>query len=124
MSDPAAPPSTSSSDVGEEIARSLSSIWQRRSGTRPSAATTEIANDVVRCVMEGAVGNPPPVAAEGEEAHDEQIDSPDSRAYRQEAVTAVAKLTKRKVKAFVPKRDEKTGAATETFILEARRVNY
>lgn len=123
MSDQATAP-TSSSAVGEEIARSLSSIWQRRSGTRPSAATTEIANDVVRCVMEGAVGNPPPEPNEGETAHDERIASPDSREYRQEAVTAVAKLTKRKVKAFVPKRDEKTGAATETFILEAKRVNY
>ncbi len=109
-------------EVSDEIGRSLSSIWQRRDGARPAAITTEYRGDVVRCEIEQGVA---PEPAEGEESKAAAVvGSTDSAAYRNEALAAVARLTKRSVSGFVAKRDPKSGLTTHTFILERIRVKY
>jgi hypothetical protein len=48
--------------------------------------------------------------------------SPESGDYRLEVISAVTRITGRRVQGFIPKRDAKTDVATETFILEPTRA--
>ncbi len=101
-------------EICDEIGRVVGSIWQRRGGVRPSAVRTEVDGDVIRCVIE-----------EGEADEDApEGASTESNAYRHEATSAVSRITKRSVSAFINKRDAKTGVATQTFILERVRTKY
>ena len=126
MSDPtseAPAQSDARTEISDDIGRSLSSIWQRRDGARPTAITTEYRGDVVKCVIE------PGEQAEAAEAEAEadagnRPASTDSNAYRVEAQAAVARLTHRSVSGFVAKADATSGVATHTFILERARVKY
>jgi hypothetical protein len=104
-------------DLSEELSRSLGSIWQRHAGGRPETTTVEISGDVVKCVMEGAVSSidtEPTVDESGAAV----LRSPSSTRYRNEAVAAVGRITRRRVRGFIPKRDEKSDLATDTYILE------
>jgi hypothetical protein len=118
MSDPSSAPAISRTreEVAEEIGRSLSSIWQRRGSFRPAAVETEYVGDVVRCVMER--GESP---AEDDAAG---AGPTDANGYGREAQATVARLTRRSVAAYIPKRNAKTGNASTTFILEPVRVKH
>jgi hypothetical protein len=108
-------------EVSEELSRSLGSIWQRHAGGRPSTTSVEISGDVVKYVMEGAVSSidtEPAVDESGAEV----IRSPSSSRYQNEAIAAVRRITKRRVRGFIPKRDEKSDLATDTYILEPVHV--
>jgi hypothetical protein len=91
--------------ITEEIARSLGSIWQRRTGERPSSINATFDGDVVRCAID---------------AGDQMID----RGYQQEACAAVTRIAHRKVSAYIASTDKDTGAATQKFIFERIRVKY
>lgn len=114
---------TATASVSDEIGRTVGSIWQKRTGTRPANISTEINGDAIRCVIEA--GEAAPVDPEAEVDPDAPVvGGTDSNAYRHEANAAVARITKRTVSAFIAKRDKKTGVATQTFILERIRTKY
>jgi hypothetical protein len=115
-----APAATS---VSAEIGRSVGSIWQKRTGTRPANVNTEINGDAIKCVIEA--GEPAPVDPEAEVDPDAPAaGGTDTNSYRHEANAAVARITKRTVSAYISKLDKKTGLSTETFILERVRTKY
>jgi hypothetical protein len=91
--------------ITEEIARSLSSIWQRRTGERPSSINATFDGDVVRCAID---------------AGDQAVD----RGYQQEACAAVTRIAHRKVSAYIASTDADTGTATQKFIFERIRTRY
>jgi hypothetical protein len=103
--EPPARPVVSESDLPQEIARSLSSIWQRRTGVRPASVSAEFSGDVVRCAID---------------AGDQEVES----GYQREACAAVTKLARRKVSAYIASTDAKTGVATQKFIFERVRIKY
>ncbi len=108
-------------DLTEELSRSLGSIWQRHAGGRPTATSVELSSDVIKYVMEGAVSTidtEPTV----DESGNEVLRSPSSNRYKNEAIAAVSRITRRRVRGFIPKRDEKTDLATDTYILEPVHV--
>jgi hypothetical protein len=95
-------------EISQEIARSLSSIWQRRTGVRPTSITADFSGDVVKCAIDG--GDP---SAET-----------DSSGYQHEACAAVTRIVRRKVSAYIPSVDSSTGIATQKFIFERIRPRY
>ena len=96
-----APPSRRLPDgLPTEITRSLVSLWTRHAGKAPTAARTEIRGNVVTCVLDDAVGD---------HKH---------RAYKREAVAAVARVTRQRVTSFISSHDGDTDVATEVFTLE------
>jgi hypothetical protein len=108
-------------ELSDELSRSLGSIWQRHAGGRPSDATIEISGNVVKFVMVDAVSAAAEPAEDGS-APNEAL-SPDSGDYRLEVIAAVTKITGRRVRGFIPKRDSKTDVATDTYILEPVRAH-
>ncbi len=112
---------TPRASVTAEIERSVGSIWQRRSGTRPSSVNTEINGDSVRCVIEEGEPEAAEPVTDGDAP---ELAGTDSNAYQHEASAAVSRITKRTVSAYIAKRDSKTGHPTQTFILERIRVKY
>ncbi len=112
-----APPS-----VADQITRSLGSVWSRHASERPSEITTEISDSVVKCTIKDAVASFNAGPAVEEDANGNGVaEEPrvsNQRAYRQEAIAAVARLTERRVVGFIPKHDKKTDVAIEKFILE------
>jgi hypothetical protein len=109
--------------MSDELSRSLSSIWQRKAGARPSSARVEFAGDVIKFVMEEPIATDPE-PADGEDGEDGAAEARtlDSLGYRNEAVRAVGKITGRRVRGFITKHDEKTDVSTDTFILEPVHV--
>ena len=103
--------------ISNEIERSVGSIWERRDGIRAGSISAEVNRDSVRCTIEAGKG----AVATDEEA---PLAGTDSNAYRHEASAAVARITKRTVSAYIGKRDDKTGIATQTFILERVRTKF
>jgi hypothetical protein len=132
MSDPQeAPTRRDEPDVlSDQIGRSISSIWERHSGSRPVSINCEIAKDQVRCMLElpdaievadsadDADGDETDACYEGSEV----VRSPQSSRYRNEATASVSRITGRRVLGFIAKRDPKTKSASDTFILERARV--
>jgi hypothetical protein len=119
----AAPEETSAASVSDEIGRTVGSIWQKRTGTRPANISTEFNGDAIRCVIEE--GEAAPVDPEAEvDPEAPSIGGTDTNAYRHEANAAVARITKRTVSAFIAKKDKKTDLTTQTFILERIRTKY
>ena len=109
---------TGGNATSEEIARSLGSVWLRFSGQRPKSTTVEIERDVIRCVIEEKPLEA--VADEDAEPPTEAELSPDSRRFDYDATAAVARVTGRRVIAFIPKRNKKT----QTFILDQPRARF
>jgi hypothetical protein len=102
----------------EEIERSLGSIWRRFSGQRPRTTSVEFERDVVRCVIEEG-------AAEPEPDDDEPDDSRLSQAgLKQEATSAVTRLTGRRVVGFIAKSPKQSETSTQTFLLERPRERF
>jgi hypothetical protein len=102
--------------VSDQLTRSLSSIWERHAGERPSDVSIEISGDVVKFVIRDAlstIGEP-----QADESAPAELLSPDSLGYQHEVTSAVARITRRRVRGFIPKRDPKTDVASDTYILE------
>ncbi len=128
MSDPndqRSTPIEAAPELSEQLARSLNSIWERHASARPGSSNVELSGDVVRFKLTGAVGLPDPEPnADGADADadDGPARSPDSASYRNEATAAVAKITHRRVRGFIPSRNGDTHEASDTYILEPRAV--
>jgi hypothetical protein len=100
----------------------MGSVWQRHTGARPDAISTELGVDKVRCVIEGATEPAAPAEdAEAESAAEAPVLLTDS-AHRNEAIESVRRATHRRVVGFISKRDKTAGVSTQTFILDAKRV--
>ncbi|HYJ50447.1 MAG TPA: hypothetical protein VEX12_11070 [Microbacterium sp.] len=103
-----------------EISSSLASVWNQYASERPSGAETVIRGNRIKCVLTDAVQtlNDGLTAAETD-------DSPDGgrrltpSTFRNDAIAAVKRVTRRQVVAFVSDHDAKTDVATEVFLLEA-----
>ena len=122
MSDPngAPPVDTAATELCDTISRSMGSVWQRATGARPDAISTELGVDKVRCVIEGS-DEPAPPAADEEAAADAPVLLTDS-AHRNEAIESIRRATHRRVIGFISKRDKTAGTSTQTFILDGKHV--
>jgi hypothetical protein len=109
--------------TSEEIARSLGSVWQRFSGQRPKSTTVEIDKDVIRCVIEEKAPEEAWADEDGESPPEAHL-SVDSRRYDYDATAAIARVTGRRVIAFIPKRNKRTQTSTQTFILDRPRARF
>ncbi len=97
--------------TSDEIARSLGSLWQRFSGQRPKSTSVEMKRDGVRCVIEEGTGQ---VEAEDpDETSDDPKLSP--AGLKHNATTVVARITGKRVVAFIVKRDKEAKTSTQTF---------
>jgi uncharacterized protein YbcI len=103
-----------------EISSSLASVWSNYASERPSAAETVIQGNRIKCVLKDAVQtlNDGLTAAETDEAPDGGRRLTQST-FRNDAIAAVKRVTRRQVVAFVSDHDAKTDVATEVFLLEA-----
>ncbi len=109
------------SDHSLEIERSLSSIWERRTGVRPASISAEVRSDAVRCAIKP--GEPKAVEDDdAEEADDEETGN--AYSFRHESIAAVTKIMHRPVSAFIDREDPKQGTAQQTFIFERSRIRY
>jgi hypothetical protein len=108
-------------DASSEIARSLGSVWLRFSGQRPKSTTVEMGEDVVRCVIEERA---PDLGAD--EASDEPDGDPrlSPAGFKHNATAAIARITGRRVIAFIVKRDDETEVSTQTFLLDRPRERF
>jgi hypothetical protein len=106
--------------VSTEIARSLGAVWHRFSGSRPKALSVEVNRDAVRCVIEE---DP---AGDSIDGDSEPPDGPGvgSRRFDYDATAVVARATRQRVIAFIPKRDGKTQIVTQTYILDRPRQRF
>lgn len=112
---------TGSHDLSDELASSLASVWARFAGARPVGCEVDFDGRVVRWTH--------PDGLEGLTKAIEDIAEPADppltmTGYRRATSSAVAKVTHRRVSARMSKEDKATGAATETFILEALSRRY
>lgn len=99
------------------ISSSLASVWKNYAGERPTDVDTVIRGTRVACVLKDAVRG----FDEGMAAPDDE--DPEARrltaaTFRDDAINAVTRATRRKVMAFVSRHDVKTDVATEVFILD------
>ena len=128
MSDPKANPADElvrDPELCGEIERSLSSIWQRRTGARPTAISAEFRGDLVKCAIEPGEPEADAESADADAAEPAfDTTSTDSTAYRREASAAVKKVLHRNVTAYIAAEDKKTGVETQTFILERVQIKY
>jgi uncharacterized protein YbcI len=105
--------------LSAELTESLTSLWTRYAGKRPTNGRTEIRGNVVTCVLADAVGD-----------FNKSMIAPPTRdtvrgvgkltpaAYKREAVAAVGRVTRQRVASFVSHHDRDTDVATEVFTLE------
>ena len=100
--------------TSREIAQSVGTIWSRFSGQRAKSTSVEIRQNSIKCVIEE--GTPDTEADEDEEGSDDPRLS--AAGLKQNATAAVARITGRRVVAFIPKRNKKTETSTQTFLLE------
>ena len=119
MPDPSPETDTSSSNshVCDEIGRAVGSLWQRRSGVRPTSVHTEYVKDVVRCTIDRDAA----AEADGEQAAESSLGA---LSYQRLAAVAVSDLTGRTVTGFVAKRVKEGEPATNAFILEPIRTRH
>ena len=105
--------------LSAELTESLSSLWTRYAGKRPSNGRTEIHGNVVTCVLADGVGdfNRSMLASQ---AHDtvDSVGELTAAAYKRDAVAAVVRATRQRVASFVSSHDRDTDVATEIFTLE------
>ncbi len=114
-------PSTPQSELTDEIASSLASVWARYAGARPVGCALEFDGRVVRWTLPGGLED----LTSGVDASVEGEGPPlTMMGYRRATSGAVSKATHRRVSARMSKQDKKTGATTETFILEAITKKY
>ncbi len=107
-----------------ELTKTFVSLWNQYAGKPPTDARTEIRGNVVTCVLVDAVGD------YNRSMIDRSVIAPQTRdtvrgvgkltpaSYRQEAITAVVRLTRQRVASFVSSHDQDTDVATEVFTLE------
>jgi uncharacterized protein YbcI len=105
--------------LSADLSESLALLWTRYAGKRPTSARTDIRGNVVTCVLVDAVGdfNRSMVAPQ---THDTVggVGKLTPASYKREAIAAVVRLTRQRVRSFVSSHDRETDVATEVFTLE------
>jgi Na+-translocating membrane potential-generating system (MpsC) len=105
--------------MAASVSASLASVWSAYAGERPTDVETVIAGTRVACVIKDAVhGFDAGIAASVDPESAEDPRRLTAWTYRNAAIAAVSRTTKRKVLAFMSKHDAKTDTATEVFILD------
>ncbi len=103
-----------------EISSALATVWNNYAGTRPADVKTTIHDSRVKCVLNDAVAD---FDAAIEHAAEQDLAVGDRRltmyTFRREAMEAVARITHRRVLAFISTHDAKTNVATEVFIVDS-----
>jgi uncharacterized protein YbcI len=101
-----------------EISDALVSLWTQYAGKEPARARTEIRGNVVTCVLVDAVADFN--RALTAPAQDTIIGNGALSAaeYKSEAVAAVVRATRQRVRSFISSHDTDTDVATEVFTLE------
>lgn len=111
-------------DLCTELGASLSSVWARFAGARPSSAEVDFDGRVVHWILQGGTGEferGMAAAEERREPGDRVLTMAD---YERETSAAVARGTHRRVAARISKHNRKTDEVRETFILEAPTRKY
>ena len=105
--------------ASDEIARSLGTVWQRFSGDRPQSTEVEVGKNAVTCVIT------PRDESTGDQDGEERSEPELSQAgLEYNATAAIARITGRRVVAFIAKRDKGTQVSTQTFLLDRRRQRF
>jgi hypothetical protein len=106
-------------NLSAELTESLSSLWTRYAGKRPSNGRTEIRGNVVTCVLADAVGdfNKSTIAPQAGDTV-RGVGKLTPAAYKRDAVAAVVRVTRQRVASFLSSHDRDTDVATEIFTLE------
>ena len=101
--------------LSAEVTSSLTSLWTRYAGKRPSNGRTEIRGNVVTCQLTDAVGD-----LDRRISRDSVrgVRSPTLADYKREAVAAVVGVTQQRVTSFFSSHDRDSDVATEIFTLE------
>ncbi len=107
--------------LSDEVEASLTAVWARFVGARPTGASIQLDGNVIRLTLPDGTEQFK-LGMARDEAPDAPVRTP-SR-YEREAARAVSKVTRRKVDAMISKHDAKTGIATEVFILEPVLKRY
>ena len=110
--------------LSQELSASLSSVWARYAGSRPADASVVIDGRVVRWTLPGGRSELETGMSAANEALDAGQRTRTVRGYERETSAAVSRATRCAVHARISKHDKVTGAATETFILEAPTHKY
>lgn len=106
-------------ELPARISSSLSVVWRRYAGERPTTVETAIDGTRISCVLTDSVqGFDERMAASEDEAGDRVEPAPTMASYRRDAIEAVAKATRQRVMAFVSDHDAASDVATEVFILD------
>lgn len=111
-------------ELSTQIGASLASVWARYVGARPDKAETELDGNVVRWTVAGGTTEFETGMAAETDDDDAPLPERTLSGFKRDTSAAVAKLTHHKVMAMISKHDNKTGIATETFILEQRPKKY
>lgn len=106
-------------NLSAELTESLTSLWTRYAGKRPTSARTEIRGNVVTCQLIDAVGdfNKSMVAPQTRDSV-RGVGKLSVAGYEREAVAAVCGLTRQRVMSLMSSHDRETDVATEVFTLE------
>ena len=132
MPDQAVQDPTNGSDQAEqqpaslatEIARALASVRARYVGEHPSSSEVDLEGGVVRWAHACGAGELDEGLAEGNSDREPGTPARTVAGYERETSAAVARATHRRVSARMSRHDEKTGIATETFVLENLTKRY
>lgn len=109
---------TDPQEIPGQVTETLGSIWSDYAGSPPSEVRTRINGNVLTCVLVGGVDAFNSNLAAAEPIHKPGTGRPTSRAYKQEVVAAIVRLTGKGVAAFSSSHDTDTDIATETFTLK------
>jgi uncharacterized protein YbcI len=101
--------------LSAEVTSSLTSLWTRYAGKRPSNGRTEIRGNVVTCQLTDAVGDFNRGITRDSVLG---IRSPTLADYKRDAVAAVVGVTQQRVTSFFSSHDRDSDVATEIFTLE------
>ena len=105
--------------LSADLTRSLSSLWTRYAGKRPTSGRTEIRGNVVTCQLIDAVNDFNKSMISPQTADSVRgVGKPTLAEYKREAVAAVVGLTRQRVTSFMSSHDRDTDVATEIFTLE------
>lgn len=105
--------------LSAELTESLTSLWTRYAGKRPTNGRTEIRGNVVTCQLIDAVAdfNESMIAPQtGDSGRAAGNLTP--AGYKRDAVAAVGGLTRQRVSSFISSHDRDSDVATEVFTLE------
>jgi len=121
---PAEAPPSPQDLLSQELNTSLSSVWARYTGSRPTDASVAIDGSFVRWTLpDGTAELEARMTAVNEEREPGQP-TRTRHGYERETSAVVSKATRRLVRARISKQDKSTGVAIESFVLEAPSRKY